>query len=480
MRSIISRASMAVVMLCGLTAGIAISTPANAADTVLSTGQPVMASSTYSSSYPASYAVDGISTTRWSSIFSSAPQWIYVDLGRTATIDRVVLNWERAFGAAYSLQVSLDGTTWTSIYSTTTGDGGTDDITVTPSTGRYVRMYGTQRGCTGGCAQFYGYSLYEFDVYGTDLPLVKGGYYAGGGADFTTQTVKAGMNLKSMTTYRSLYDKNVFPGYNAGWISALMTTYGVEPNFVVETKEYGGPPGSSITCNGTTYSIPVADTTAGVTGSQLYYGYDQIINHQLDGLLCNAVNQLNAMPPGPINVQFESERDTKHQQGITQGTTTMTWPQADTASIPAIQYEMAYFRARNTRTPAPTFTAGMGGFDKTSFLDSYVPGVDYIQYNAYNHGSTTQSPYTIFDRTYQWLSLLPPDAANKQVIIAEWGTSSSLNNQPAYIEATPAAIALLPRIRMTNYFNSGWGLLSPTQPGLDALKVAYSELPYTG
>jgi beta-glucosidase len=46
------------------------------------------------------------------------------------------------------------------IYSTTTGTGGTQTLSVTGS-GRYVRMYGTTR-ATG-----YGYSLWEFQVYGT-------------------------------------------------------------------------------------------------------------------------------------------------------------------------------------------------------------------------------------------------------------------------------------------------------------------------
>ncbi|HEV7707779.1 MAG TPA: discoidin domain-containing protein, partial [Asanoa sp.] len=50
--------------------------------------------------------------------------------------------------------------TWTTVYSTTTGDGGVDDITLT-GTGRYVRMNGTQR------ATQWGYSLWDFNVYGT-------------------------------------------------------------------------------------------------------------------------------------------------------------------------------------------------------------------------------------------------------------------------------------------------------------------------
>ena len=127
--------------------------------TLLSQGKPATASSIENSSYPASQAVDASTTTRWSSQFSD-PQWIRVDLGQRATIDRVILRWEGAYGRAYQLQTSEDGTTWTSIYSTTTSTGGLQTLAVSGA-GRYVRMYGTARGTS------WGYSLYDFQVWGT-------------------------------------------------------------------------------------------------------------------------------------------------------------------------------------------------------------------------------------------------------------------------------------------------------------------------
>ncbi len=127
--------------------------------TLLSQGQPATASSVQSAAYPASNAVDGNLSTRWSSAFSD-PQWLEVDLGATHTITQVVLNWENAYATAFQIQTSTDGTTWTTIYSTTTGTGGVETIPVSGS-GRYVRMYGTKR-ATG-----YGYSLWEFQVFGS-------------------------------------------------------------------------------------------------------------------------------------------------------------------------------------------------------------------------------------------------------------------------------------------------------------------------
>ena len=126
---------------------------------LLSQGRPVIASSVQQgSTWVAANAVDGNTGTRWSSSFSD-PQWLEVDLGAVHPITKVVLDWEDAYAVAFQIQVSDDGVNWTDIYSTTTGGGGSQTLPVS-GTGRYVRMYGTQRGTQ------YGYSLWEFQVFG--------------------------------------------------------------------------------------------------------------------------------------------------------------------------------------------------------------------------------------------------------------------------------------------------------------------------
>ncbi len=121
--------------------------------------QPATTSSVQSSSYPATAAVDGDLTTRWSSAYSD-PQWITMDLGSVQNITRVRLNWETASAESYSIQLSPDNTNWTTVYTTTNGPGSINDLAALGS-GRYVRMYGTQRNTA------YGYSLWEFEVYPT-------------------------------------------------------------------------------------------------------------------------------------------------------------------------------------------------------------------------------------------------------------------------------------------------------------------------
>ncbi|MEV4177515.1 discoidin domain-containing protein [Nonomuraea sp. NPDC049709] len=154
-----TRSSLIIAVLLGLVVSVSAFPHPAAADSLLSQGKQATASSVEGAAHGAAAAVDGdLTGTRWSSSFSD-PQWLQVDLGAPATISRVVLVWESAYGKAFRIQTSGDGTTWTDAYTTTTGTGGTQTLDVT-GTGRYVRMYGTTRG-TG-----YGYSLWEMQIYG--------------------------------------------------------------------------------------------------------------------------------------------------------------------------------------------------------------------------------------------------------------------------------------------------------------------------
>ena len=81
---------------------------ASAADGLLSANRPATASSIESAAFPASNAVDGNPGTRWSSAFSD-PQWLQVDLGATATLSSVVLDWEAAYSRTFNLQASANG-----------------------------------------------------------------------------------------------------------------------------------------------------------------------------------------------------------------------------------------------------------------------------------------------------------------------------------------------------------------------------------
>ena len=69
------------------------------------------------------------------------------------------LNWDAGYASSYKLQISNDGSTWNDIYTTTTGNGGTDDLVGLSGLGRYVRILCSAR--KGN----WTYSLREMEVY---------------------------------------------------------------------------------------------------------------------------------------------------------------------------------------------------------------------------------------------------------------------------------------------------------------------------
>lgn len=129
------------------------------APVLLSRGKPAFASSAEEEKYGAKNAVDGQRRTRWSSAFSDA-EWLYVDLGESHPIEAIRVSWENAYAKDYALEVSDDAQSWRNIHAKRGGRGGTEEILGIQATGRYVRLRGIQR------ASEWGYSLWEFDIFG--------------------------------------------------------------------------------------------------------------------------------------------------------------------------------------------------------------------------------------------------------------------------------------------------------------------------
>jgi len=136
-----------------------------------------VASSSASPSTPGLVTDDKLAT-RWGSNYTNS-EWIYVDLGTSTPVNGVGLFWE-AYGASYNIQTSNDATNWTTVYSKTGGVGGMEFDNFLPTTARYVRMQGVLRGTS------FGYSLWEFQVYGPPGP----GNYATSGAVTATSSLE--------------------------------------------------------------------------------------------------------------------------------------------------------------------------------------------------------------------------------------------------------------------------------------------------
>ncbi len=122
----------------------------------------------------------GGNDSRWSSNFSD-DEWIYIDLGEDMYISRAGIVWENSFASEYEIQIATDGCAMTQHKGVYAGTERTVDVpaewitvgrvsqtertadevtTVVGARGRYVRMHGLRR------ALPYGFSIYEFNVYG--------------------------------------------------------------------------------------------------------------------------------------------------------------------------------------------------------------------------------------------------------------------------------------------------------------------------
>lgn len=130
----------------------------------LAQGKTALSSSNENNTYAAVNITDGDSSSRWASSSNSSTDWVYVDLGESKDISKVIINWENAYATQFQIQISDDATTWTDVYKTYNGTGGLQEISLDKTyTGRYVRVY-----CTQKFNYQWGYSIYELGVYGKD------------------------------------------------------------------------------------------------------------------------------------------------------------------------------------------------------------------------------------------------------------------------------------------------------------------------
>jgi hypothetical protein len=127
----------------------------------LAYNRPVFTTSNENASLAGQYAVDADGNTRWSSAYANN-QSIVVDLGANYSVNRVRLAWETAYAKDYQIQFSTNNTTWTTVREFWgKSSAAADDQTGLSGTARYVKVY-----CINRATQ-YGFSLYEFEVYGT-------------------------------------------------------------------------------------------------------------------------------------------------------------------------------------------------------------------------------------------------------------------------------------------------------------------------
>lgn len=111
----------------------------------------------------AAAAIDNNPGSRWESAFED-PQWIMLDFASPKNVTDIVISWEAANAKDYIIESSNNGTDWTNRVSRSEMAGGqrTDYLFDLNFEARYVRLTGTARNMN------YGYSIWEFKVFGTN------------------------------------------------------------------------------------------------------------------------------------------------------------------------------------------------------------------------------------------------------------------------------------------------------------------------
>ena len=125
----------------------------------LALGKVASSSSSESTLLLAGKAVDGLSTSRWSSGHVDS-QWWQVDLGSVRPVSKVELNWENAYASRYKILTSTNGTTFTEAADVSITSHGLKTTTFTARDARYVRVQGVTRSTQ------YGISFWDARVYG--------------------------------------------------------------------------------------------------------------------------------------------------------------------------------------------------------------------------------------------------------------------------------------------------------------------------
>ena len=140
-------------------------TPTSVPHTNLALNQPVTVSSSQDSAHDGSMSVDGNLSSQWQTQKvkgRNAPstEWIEVDLGTSQNVGQVVLEWDSYYATGYSIQVSNNGSTWSTVFNTSSGNGGSESITFNTVQARYLRM-----NSSAWTSNSYRNWLNEFEVY---------------------------------------------------------------------------------------------------------------------------------------------------------------------------------------------------------------------------------------------------------------------------------------------------------------------------
>ncbi len=140
-------------------------TPTAVPNVNLALNQPVTVSSFQDSAHNGLMAIDGNLSTLWQTKKAKgknrlSSEWIEVDLGSSQNVSQVALEWDAYFATTYSIDVSTDGSIWSTVFSTSNSDGGNDTLSFGTVQTRYIRLNSSRWNNNS-----YHNWLKEFEVY---------------------------------------------------------------------------------------------------------------------------------------------------------------------------------------------------------------------------------------------------------------------------------------------------------------------------
>jgi len=266
----------------------------------LALNRPVTVSSYSDSSHDGSKAVDGNSSTQWQTQKvkgrnGPSTEWLEVDLGSTHSVSQVVMEWDSYYATGYNIQTSSDHNYWSTVYSESNGDGGSDTLIFNTVQARYVRM--TSSTWSSNSNRNW---LNEFEVYpdGGTSPNVSSPTSEPTSTPTSTATPSPTPTSAANNNSVHVGDLGSITTANGGrWDATVLVIVHDDSETPVSGVTVNGSWGSGTNGNGScitgsdgTCSISknnlkanVSSITFTVTGLSASLPYDSSSNHDLDG-----------------------------------------------------------------------------------------------------------------------------------------------------------------------------------------------------
>jgi len=124
----------------------------------LARGKSVTSSSGDPDAPDPSKVIDAAWNSRWSSQYKE-PEWLKIDLGKTESFSKIIIDWETACAKSYSIEVSDDDQQWKQVHAVKDSKGGLQTITLPKTAARYIRINLSER------ATSWGFSMWEVGIF---------------------------------------------------------------------------------------------------------------------------------------------------------------------------------------------------------------------------------------------------------------------------------------------------------------------------